>query len=91
MAQSAGGGGAVEYADCFSGEDQHFSNQCPAHDTKQSDGEVPVIRELWGMQSTPLLPSLPGPICGSNTTTMPTYAKKKSLNLNCFWHSTVCK
>ena len=29
-------------------------------DTKQSDGEVPLILELWGMQSTPLLLSLPG-------------------------------
>ena len=30
---------------------------------KQSDGEVPVILELWGMQSTCLLPSLPGSLC----------------------------
>ena len=29
------------------------------YDTKQSDGEVPVMLELWGMQSTP---SLPGPL-----------------------------
>ena len=28
------------------------------YDTKQSDGEVPVMLELWGMQSTPSLPSL---------------------------------
>ena len=26
----------------------------------QSDGEVPVILELWRMQSTPSLPLLPG-------------------------------
>ena len=25
------------------------------HDSKQSDGEVPVILELWGILSTPLL------------------------------------
>ena len=25
-----------------------------------SDGEVPAILELWGMRSTPSLPSLPG-------------------------------
>ena len=31
------------------------------YDTKQSDGEVPVMLELWGMQSTPSLPLLPGP------------------------------
>ena len=32
------------------------------YDTKQSDGEAPVMLELWGMWSTPLLPSLPGSI-----------------------------
>ena len=32
------------------------------YDTKQSDGEVPAILELWGIWSTPLLPSLPGPL-----------------------------
>ena len=30
--------------------------------TKQSDGEVPVMLELWEMQSTPSLPLLPGPL-----------------------------
>ena len=38
-------------------------NECPGYDTKQSDGEIPVMLELWGMLSTPLLPSLPGPLC----------------------------
>ena len=37
-------------------------NECPGYDTKQSDGVVPVMLELWGMQSTPSLPSLPGPL-----------------------------
>ena len=37
-------------------------NECPGYNTKQSDGEVPVMQELWGMQSTPSLPSLPGPL-----------------------------
>ena len=32
------------------------------YDTKQSDGEVPVMQELWEMQSTPSLPSIPGPL-----------------------------
>ena len=32
------------------------------YDTKQSDGEVPAVLELWGMWSTPSLPSLPGPL-----------------------------
>ena len=36
-------------------------NECPGYDTKQSDGEVPVILELWGMWSTPSVPLLPGP------------------------------
>ena len=35
-------------------------NECPAYDIKKTDGEAPVMLELWGMQSTSLLPSLPG-------------------------------
>ena len=27
-------------------------NECPGYDTKQSDGEVPMMLGLWGMQST---------------------------------------
>ena len=38
------------------------SNECPEYDTKQSDGEVPVILELLGVRSTSLLPSLSGPL-----------------------------
>ena len=30
------------------------------YDAKQSDGEVPVMPELWGMRSTPLSLLLPG-------------------------------
>ena len=37
-------------------------NECPGYDTKQSYGEVPAMLELWEMQSTPSLPSLPGPL-----------------------------
>ena len=37
-------------------------NECPGYDTKQSDGEVPVMLEIWGMRSTPLLPLLSGPL-----------------------------
>ena len=37
-------------------------NEYPRYDTKQSDGEVPVMLELWGMRSTPLSPSLPCPL-----------------------------
>ena len=34
----------------------------PGYDTKPSDGKVPVMLELWGIQSTPSLPSLLGPL-----------------------------
>ena len=37
-------------------------NECPGYDTKQSDGEVPAMLEFWGMQSTPSLTLLPGPL-----------------------------
>ena len=39
-----------------------YPNECPGYDTKQSDGEVPLRLELWGMRCTPLLPLLPGPL-----------------------------
>ena len=61
-AQSAG---AVEYTDCTSAElgldPPPTTNQCPGYGNNQSDGEVPVMLELWGMRSTPSLPSLSGP------------------------------
>ena len=37
-------------------------HECPGYDTKQSDGDVPAVLELCGMQSTPSLPSFPGPL-----------------------------
>ena len=37
-------------------------NECPVFDSKQSDGEVPVMLEFWGMRSTYSLPSLPSPL-----------------------------
>ena len=37
----------------------YLPNECPAYDIKQSDGEAPVLLELWGMQSIFLLLSLP--------------------------------
>ena len=40
----------------------HPPNGCPGYDTKQSDGEVPVMLLLWGMRSTPSLPLFPGPL-----------------------------
>ena len=49
----------MEYTDSISAEGQDSFNECPGFDTKQSDAETSVILELWGMQSTPSLPSLP--------------------------------
>ena len=53
---------ATEYTECFSAEENDSPNECPRYDTKQSDGEVPVMQGLWGMRSTPSLLSLPGPL-----------------------------
>ena len=59
FSQSAG---AVEYIDCTSAKGYDTPNECPAYDTKQSDGEGPAMLELWGMRSTSSLPSLQGPL-----------------------------
>ena len=78
---------AVEYTDCFSAGDMTPTNEYPRYGTEKSDGDVPVMLELWGMRSPPSLPSLPGPlrfevvgpgIYGLNRTKLCTYAK-----LNC--------
>ena len=39
-----------------------FLNDCLRYDTKQLDGEVPVMLQFWGMWSTPLFPSLLRPL-----------------------------
>ena len=54
--------GAAEYTDWISAEGSDFPNECSGYDSKQFDGKVPVMLEFWGMGSTPLLPSLPGPL-----------------------------
>ena len=59
LAHSAG---AVEYTDCITAVGYNSPNECPVYDTKQSDGEVPLMLEQWGMWSTPPLPFLPGPL-----------------------------
>ena len=46
IAQSAG---TIEYTD----KGMLPPHECPDYDLKQSDGEVPMMLELWGMQSTP--------------------------------------
>ena len=38
------------------------AHKCPGFD-KQSDGEIPIMLELWGMYSIPSLLLLPGPHC----------------------------
>ena len=50
--------GAVEYTDCTVGKPLPY--KCPVYDTKQSNGDAPVMLEFWGVRSTLLLPSLPG-------------------------------
>ena len=59
------------------------------YETKQSDSEVLVLLKLWGMQSTPSLPSLQGPLWpgmvapdeyGVNKTKLHVYAKLNCLN-----------
>ena len=53
----------VEYTDCTSAEGlspRPPINECPVYDTKQSDGQVSTMLELWWMWSTPSLPSLLG-------------------------------
>ena len=53
---------AVEYPYCTSAEEKDSLDECPGYDTKHSDGEVPVMLELWGMWSTFSLPLLPDPL-----------------------------
>ena len=60
FAQSAGAINTLA-ASLQRGKTPHPPNECHRYDTKQSDGEVTVVLELWGMQSTPALPLLPGP------------------------------
>ena len=57
MAQSAR---AVEYTDCIYVEGYDSPNECLGYNTKQSDSEVPVMLDLWGMSSDPALQSFPG-------------------------------
>ena len=60
--------GAVEYIDWISAERKDFPNVCSEYDTKQSDIKASVMLELWQIQSTPSLSSLPSlrwPIVGA--------------------------
>ena len=70
-------------------------NECSGYDTKQSDVEVPVMLELWGMRSTPSLPSLPGPLW-PDVVTLDQVLYMVQIKLNCIlmlnwivWNRTV--
>ena len=52
MAQLAGD---AEYTDCISAEGWDSPNECPGYDTKQSDGETPVMLEFWGNVESPFI------------------------------------
>ena len=53
---------ATEYSDCFSAEERYSPNECPGYGTKPSDGEAPVMLNLWGMWDTLLSPSHSAPL-----------------------------
>ena len=52
----------VEYTDCTSAEGLDSPNKCPGYDTKQSDGEVPVMLGHREYKAPLRLPLLPGPL-----------------------------
>ena len=52
LAQSAG---SVEYTNCFPAEVQNSLNECPVHDTKESDCEVLVMQGFRGIWSPPFI------------------------------------
>ena len=55
---------AVDYIDYISAEGlDPTTNECAGYDIKQSDGEGLIMLELWGIQSTHSLSSLPGQQC----------------------------
>ena len=56
LAQSAE---AAEYTDCISAVWEDFYNEYRGYDTKQSDGEAPVMLEIWGIQCTPFIAIIP--------------------------------
>ena len=54
---------AVKYTDYISTKGKTLPyNECLRY-IKQSDCEVPAMLELWGIQSTPSMPLLPGLPC----------------------------
>ena len=51
--------GAVEYTNYIFAEGLDSPNKCPGYDTKQSDGEAPVMQELWEMRRFPFIAIAP--------------------------------
>ena len=58
------------------------ANECPGYGTRQSHGEAPIMQELWEMQSTPLLRSLPGPLWPEVTAP----DRVSPMEIELFWH-----
>ena len=56
------GGGSRIHRLYFCREVRIFQRVSRIYDIKQSNGEVAVMLELWGMHDTPSLPPLPGPL-----------------------------
>ena len=72
-------------------------NECPGYDTKQSDGEVPVLLGLWEMWSTLHSHCSKSTLAPNSSilmlnwivwirTVWLNWIAWNSLNLNCFWH-----
>ena len=59
-----------------------FPNKCPVYNTKLSDDEVSIMLKLWGMWSTPSLPSLPGPLW-SRVVAPDRFLSMGQIELNC--------
>ena len=58
-------------------------NVYPGYDAKQSDDEVLVMLELWGMHGTSLLPSLAGPLWPGVVAPDRVLSMSKKKELNC--------
>ena len=67
-------------------------HECPVYDTKQSDGEGPVMLKLWSTPSLPLLPGLlwPGVVVPNRVLSMSQIKFSCVLMLNWIaWNRTV--
>ena len=87
--------GTVEYTNCISAEGKRPTpNEYPRYGIKQSDGEAPVMQELWGMQSTPFIAIAPRSTLASsdNIWKSPIYGSNRIVwDLNCVQTKTYAK